>query len=402
MAGMPAAARRRRATPRCRRSRRTRRRASCGPGAIICRTTETSTVMPRSLNDPVCELPHCLIHRSSTPRLRPKRSAHSRLRAALVHRHDAVVAELAGRPTPSCPRPPTRTATSSACSGRRTGASRRPADRSRSALDVVRDLEQVAARRASVERLCERVLAGTTGDAAEPGAVRHDGRRSVYTLLRGSARRASQSRTDRRPLQLRGAPAQLVRAHGRASDLAGGLGQKLQKNSKLTISDRGIRPVGRLHRAALRGSAQRRSVVPVLERRPTPCPALLYAEAPPSNSGLCCLARARRAPTARLRLNRLSRRRAAFLLVERRRGARATSGSTASVRGHDPGRGVDRGRRGGRFLRPCLDSGRGAVDVASGESPAATCRWTSHDLVVSGPGGRADRTGPAVAAAVPG
>src|SRR5687768_221336 len=36
------------------------------PSAIICLTTETSTVMPRSLNDPVCELPHCLTHRSST------------------------------------------------------------------------------------------------------------------------------------------------------------------------------------------------------------------------------------------------------------------------------------------------------------------------------------------------
>ena len=36
------------------------------PSAIICFTTETRTVMPRSLNDPVCEFPHCLTHRSST------------------------------------------------------------------------------------------------------------------------------------------------------------------------------------------------------------------------------------------------------------------------------------------------------------------------------------------------
>ena len=34
--------------------------------------------MPRSLNDPVCELPHCLIHRSSTWSCLPKRSAHNR------------------------------------------------------------------------------------------------------------------------------------------------------------------------------------------------------------------------------------------------------------------------------------------------------------------------------------
>ncbi len=35
--------------------------------------------MPRSLNEPVCELPHCLTQRSSSPRDRPKRSAQNRL-----------------------------------------------------------------------------------------------------------------------------------------------------------------------------------------------------------------------------------------------------------------------------------------------------------------------------------
>src|SRR5207237_7013080 len=53
--------------------------ASTGtPVAIISFTTETSTVMPRSLNDPVCEMPHCLIHRSSTWSCLPKRSDHNR------------------------------------------------------------------------------------------------------------------------------------------------------------------------------------------------------------------------------------------------------------------------------------------------------------------------------------
>src|SRR5262245_2819016 len=47
--------------------------------AIIWLKTDTRTVMPRSLNDPVCELPHCLIHRSSTCSCLPKRSAHRRL-----------------------------------------------------------------------------------------------------------------------------------------------------------------------------------------------------------------------------------------------------------------------------------------------------------------------------------
>ena len=41
------------------------------PSAIICLTTDTSTVMPRSLNDPVCELPHIFTHRSSSPISRP-------------------------------------------------------------------------------------------------------------------------------------------------------------------------------------------------------------------------------------------------------------------------------------------------------------------------------------------
>ena len=37
------------------------------PSAIICRTTETSTVMPRSLNEPVWLLPHILTQRSGRP-----------------------------------------------------------------------------------------------------------------------------------------------------------------------------------------------------------------------------------------------------------------------------------------------------------------------------------------------
>ena len=48
------------------------------PSSMICRTTDTSTVMPRSLNDPVCELPQSFTHRSRTPSSRPNRSAQSR------------------------------------------------------------------------------------------------------------------------------------------------------------------------------------------------------------------------------------------------------------------------------------------------------------------------------------
>src|SRR5712671_5961980 len=49
------------------------------PCAIICLTTLTSTVMPRSLKLPVWLLPHSLIHRSSMPIDLPYRLAQNRL-----------------------------------------------------------------------------------------------------------------------------------------------------------------------------------------------------------------------------------------------------------------------------------------------------------------------------------
>src|SRR5918912_1458895 len=48
------------------------------PWAIICLTTLTSTVMPRSLKLPVWLLPHSLTHRSSSPSASPYRSAQNR------------------------------------------------------------------------------------------------------------------------------------------------------------------------------------------------------------------------------------------------------------------------------------------------------------------------------------
>ena len=41
------------------------------PSAIICFTTLTSTVIPRSLKDPVWLLPQSLIQRSESPSVRP-------------------------------------------------------------------------------------------------------------------------------------------------------------------------------------------------------------------------------------------------------------------------------------------------------------------------------------------
>ena len=37
------------------------------PRTIICLTIETSTVIPRSLNEPECETPHCLMRTSPSP-----------------------------------------------------------------------------------------------------------------------------------------------------------------------------------------------------------------------------------------------------------------------------------------------------------------------------------------------
>ena len=76
-----------------------------------------------------------------------------------------------GRPIPSCPTRPSRTARSCACSARRRGASTRPGCGARSASRSCDDLQQLAARRAAVDRLPDGVLAGAAGDAAEDGAI---------------------------------------------------------------------------------------------------------------------------------------------------------------------------------------------------------------------------------------
>src|SRR5215831_18086409 len=49
------------------------------PSKIICLTWETSTVIPRSLNEPLWVFPQSLIHRSGSPINFPKRSAQKRL-----------------------------------------------------------------------------------------------------------------------------------------------------------------------------------------------------------------------------------------------------------------------------------------------------------------------------------
>ena len=128
--------------------------------------------------------------------------------AALVHRDDALVGQARAAPTPSCPTPPSRTARWCACSGRRTGAStptaRDPSAPPRRARPRGDRRTSGSGRAAS-----SGVFAGATGDAAEPGAVRHESlipERSndqVYTVHSASRRRAERPWPGRGRLRFR-------------------------------------------------------------------------------------------------------------------------------------------------------------------------------------------------------
>ena len=117
------------------------------PSAIICLTTETSTVMPEVLEGPGVRVAAQLDPQVVEPELAAVALGPEQVRAALVHRDDVLVCAARGRPIPSCPRRRSRTASSSACSGRRRGASRRRDSGRRSASRSCDDLQQ--ARRTS-------------------------------------------------------------------------------------------------------------------------------------------------------------------------------------------------------------------------------------------------------------
>ena len=92
--------------------------------------------------------------------------------AALVHRHDLLVAHRRGDPlllAPDGRAVGPRRALVAIVEQLHPGGGRARLER----VHVVRDLEQIAARRAAIERLVERVGAGAAGDAAERGAKAH-------------------------------------------------------------------------------------------------------------------------------------------------------------------------------------------------------------------------------------
>jgi len=73
--------------------------ASIGePPAIISLTTETSTVIPRVLKEPLCELPHCLIQQVLDAELLAVAVGPQEVRVALVHRHDVLVVDEGHHP----------------------------------------------------------------------------------------------------------------------------------------------------------------------------------------------------------------------------------------------------------------------------------------------------------------
>ena len=175
----------RRAPPRCRRSTRTRSRGSAARRAIICLTIETSTVIPRSLNEPECEVPHCLTRTSPSPSAaRVARHAHQ-VRAALGHRHDVVGAQLRRDPLVLAPHAGSPRLVDRCASARRTAASTaRPIARA-ARRDRARP-RAAAARRAAIDDLIERIRCRDSRRCSETRAV--NGMRGLYSLRSSASR----------------------------------------------------------------------------------------------------------------------------------------------------------------------------------------------------------------------
>ena len=144
---------------------------------------------------------------------------------------------------------------------------------------IVRDLEQVAARRAAIERLGQRMLAVATGDAAEPGAIGHvaiDRAATAATSVKSTRctrrRRLAQGVSARRPRA--GAysfvprPAPFVRAHTRTRRHVTDCGHR--RSGFLALLRGGFR-AGRLmvRTLALRRGRDAMAQTPVQRSRPS-------------------------------------------------------------------------------------------------------------------------------------
>ena len=151
--------------PRCRRSRRRPRRApGCSRSAIICLTALTSTVIPRSLNEPVWLMPHCLTHRSSRPRSRARPGIGQQRASSLRRGSRCSAARPAAAPIRACPTRPDAVRLPS-------NAARQPAPSAalRQPRLVVGHFEQAAAVGTAIDDAEDVVAAGTSAHAAIGG-----------------------------------------------------------------------------------------------------------------------------------------------------------------------------------------------------------------------------------------
>ena len=118
--------------------------------AIICLTIETSTVMPRSLNEPECDVPHCLTRSVREPERRAVAPAHERGCVPPSCIDTMCSSRSCGRdPLVLAPHAASRTAASTSRQRSSNSCFHAAALRAAQRRDVVRDLEQLAARAGS-------------------------------------------------------------------------------------------------------------------------------------------------------------------------------------------------------------------------------------------------------------
>ena len=144
------------------------------PRAIICLTIDTRTVMPRSLNDPECEVPHCLTRTSPRPSACAKRG--TGVRCVPPSSIDTMCSRARPGATHSClPHTPEPHGSSAFGDRQRSANScfHASADRARSASRSCTTSSKSPHLRAAIDHRLERVRAGTPGDATKRRRERH-------------------------------------------------------------------------------------------------------------------------------------------------------------------------------------------------------------------------------------
>ncbi len=142
------------------------------PAAMICCTTLTSTVMPRSLNEPVWLLPDILTHNAQAEFV-PEAFGPGRGWCALVHRHDVVGGDL--RRDPLLLAPHAAAAGHSAVCMRSLKRAFHSTARSLERVHVMAHFQQPVAVRAAIDDVKAWATPLTAAHTLEPGLLtRHD------------------------------------------------------------------------------------------------------------------------------------------------------------------------------------------------------------------------------------